>query len=450
MRADVRRPTSRFREAPRQNDDQVMRRRVVVTGLGCVTPLGSDVELAWNRLTEGRSGVRPISLFDASTFPVRIAAEVPDWSLDQLEGEPANAAELPRQTGFAIAAARRAWRHAGLGDRPPEPRRTGVSLGCGEIFPDLCRLGAWIAGAIRDGALSRAELVRLALKQGIVTDEFNCEPGDAVRYVAGLCDAQGPSANFTTACVSSTIALGEASEVIRRGDADIMIAGGAHSMIHALGVSGFHRLSTLSTRNDEPQRASRPFDRDREGFVVGEGAAIVVLEELEHARHRGAEIWGELAGFASTHDAYRISDPLPDGRQAARCIRLALDDARRTIDDVDYVNAHGSGTPANDTAETAAIKAALGKHAYQVPVSSTKSMTGHLTTAGGALEFLFCTLAVRRGVIPPTINYETPDPTCDLDYVPNAARQRTCRHVLNNSFGFGGQNAVLVVSRYDG
>ncbi|MCO6458733.1 MAG: beta-ketoacyl-[acyl-carrier-protein] synthase family protein [Pirellulaceae bacterium] len=427
-----------------------MRRRVVLTGIGCATPLGCGVEGLWDALLRGQSGVGPITLFDAGTFPVRIAAEVQGWDCSQTAQIPACCPRLPRQTHFAVFAAQQALQRAGLPLAELDPRRLGVSLGCGEVFPDLEVLGSLVAESLLEGGLDQGELMRRALLVSQRCDELAFEPGAAAGLVAGWLDAQGPAFNFTTSCISSTIALGAALEAIRRDDADVMLAGGAHSMVHPLGISGFYRLSTLSTRNDEPQRASRPFERDRDGFVVGEGAAVVVLEELEHARRRGAEVWAELTGFASTHDAYRFSDPRPDGEQAARCMTLALRDAAIDAMDIDYINAHGSGTPANDVAETVAIKRALGAGARRVPVSSTKSMTGHLTTACGALELVICALAVRHGAIPPTINFDHPDPLCDLDYVPNTARQLACRHAVNNSFGFGGQNAVMVVSRYAG
>ena len=267
-------------------------------------------------------------------------------------------------------------------------------------------------------------------------------------HLAGLFNAQGPNLNCLTACAASSQAIGEACEIVRRGEADVMLSGGTHSMIHPFGVTGFNLLTALSTRNDEPTRASRPFDNDRDGFVLGEGAAMVVLEELEHARRRGATIHGELLGYGSTADAYRITDTHPEGRGAAACMRLALADAGLGLTDIDYINAHGTSTSVNDQVETLAIKKVFGERAYRIPVSSTKSMMGHLIAAAGATELIVCLLAIRDGILPPTINYETPDPNCDLDYVPNKAREGRCDRALSNSFGFGGQNISLIVGRF--
>jgi 3-oxoacyl-[acyl-carrier-protein] synthase II len=261
-------------------------------------------------------------------------------------------------------------------------------------------------------------------------------------------DAQGPNLNCLTACAASSQAIGEATELVRRGDADVMLSGGTHSMIHPFGVTGFNLLTALSTRNDEPARASRPFDNERDGFVLGEGAAMVVLEELEHAKRRGAKIHGELLGYGSTADAYRITDTHPEGRGAAACITMALKDAGLGTHDIHYINAHGTSTDVNDKVETLAIKKVFGEHAYKIPVSSTKSMMGHLIAAAGATELIVCLLAIRDGMLPPTINYENPDPNCDLDYVPNKSRPGKCDRALSNSFGFGGQNISLIVGRY--
>ena len=424
-----------------------MRRRVVITGAGSISPLGVEVDEVWNRAAGGKSGVGPITIFDATKFPVRIAAEVRNWNPAEMGEGWQRWKDHPRQTQFAIAAALKAFRSAGLSDTAIDPLRMGVYLGCGEIFPDFqttCRRTAEatdIAGFQLDAFLAIA-----AEASGHDSDSL-LEPASAVSSIASILNAQGPNSNFTTACVSSNIALGEAAEVIRRGEADVMFTGGAHSMIHPYGIAGFHRLSTLSTNNADPKGASRPFDLDRDGFVVGEGGILLVLEEFEHARRRGADIWAEVTGWGSSHDAYRITDLEPRARSAVRCIKLAFDDAGLNTDEIDYINAHGSGTVLNDRVETVSLKQAFGERAYRIPISSTKSMTGHLTTACAAMETLLSLMALRRGVVPPTINYETPDPDCDLDYVPNAARDVRCRHVLKNSVGFGGHNVAVVLSR---
>jgi 3-oxoacyl-[acyl-carrier-protein] synthase II len=420
-----------------------VRRRVVVTGLGCITPLGVQLDQVWERLVEGRTG--PITLFDASSYSVRIAAEVRDWHASELEGDFKNWENEARQTGFAVAAAKRAMGIAGLENGQIDPLRFGVYLGCGETYPDFARFGQVLAAAVGNGQFQPRDFVREAQGNGHPAWEIPCEPNLPASYLAGMFNAQGPNANYTAACVSSTQAVGEATDVIRRGEADAMLAGGAHSMIHPFGLSGFIRLSVLSSRNDPT--AMRPFDRDRDGFVVGEGAAVVVLEELEHARKRGAEIWGEIAGYGSSQNAFRITDSHPEGRGISDCVQAALDQARLNPEQIDYVNAHGTGTIENDRVETLGLKRVFGEQAYKVPISSTKSMVGHLTTACGGVELVVCLLTLRHGVVHPTINYEHPDPECDLDYVPNTAREVPCTHILNTNFGFGGQNAAVVVSR---
>ena len=422
-----------------------MRRRVVVTGLGCITPQGVELERVWERLVEGRSGIRPITLFDASSYPVRIAAEVRDWDVSELDGGPKKWENEPRQTGFAVAAAKRAMGMAGLDNGHVDPLRFGVSLGCGETYPDFARFGQVMAAAVGNGKRASNEAIPQGRGNGYPAWEVPCEPNLPASYLAGMFNAQGPNANYTAACVSSTQAVGEATDAIRRGEVDAMLAGGAHSMIHPFGLTGFIRLSVLSSRND--QTAMRPFDRERDGFVVGEGAAVVVLEELEHARKRGAEIWGEIAGYGSSQNAFRITDSHPEGRGISDCVQAALDQARLNPDEIDYINAHGTGTVENDRVETLGMKRVFGDHAYKVPISSTKSMVGHLTTACGGVELVVCLLTLRKGVVHPTINYEHPDPDCDLDYVPNTAREVPCRHILSTNFGFGGQNAAVVVSR---
>jgi 3-oxoacyl-[acyl-carrier-protein] synthase II len=269
-------------------------------------------------------------------------------------------------------------------------------------------------------------------------------------HLASLFNAQGPNINCLTACAASSQAVGEAVEIIRRGEADVMLSGGTHTMIHPFGVTGFNLLTALSTRNDEPKKASRPFDRDRDGFVLGEGSGMVVLEELERAKARGAHIYGEIAGYGSTADAFRITDTHPEGRGAISCIRMAVEDAKANFDEIDYINAHGTSTTVNDKVESLAVKKVFGDRAYKIPVSSTKSMLGHLIAAAGATELIYCILAIRDNVVPPTTNYEHPDPDCDLDYVPNEAREARCDKVLSNSFGFGGQNITLLVERFSG
>jgi 3-oxoacyl-[acyl-carrier-protein] synthase II len=403
----------------------------------------------WKNLTEGRSGIGPITLFDASDFPVRIAAEVTDLEQADFGGQKVDWQEHPRQTRFAVTSAFQAVRSSGITSQVVDPTRFGVYLGCGEIFWDLSQLGPLMANAIREGRFDQRKFFRDAIEKSNGRREENNEPNMPSYCLAGLFDAQGPNLNCVAACASSTQAIGGAAEIIRRGEADAMLAGGAHSMVDPMAMSGLHLLSVLSTDNEKGPAAMRPFDGERSGFVVGEGGAIVVLEELEHARTRGAEILGELTGFASGHDAYRVTDTHPQGRGYVHCIRQALQQGNLNLSDINYINAHGTSTVMNDRIETVALKQAFGQAAYRIPVSSTKSMMGHSTTACGAMEMIVALMAVRTGVIPPTINYEVFDPDCDLDYVPNLAREITCRHVLSNSLGFGGQNAALIVSRFD-
>lgn len=426
-----------------------MRNRVVITGIGCVTPLGSEVGAVWDKLTDGRSGVGRLTLFDASRFPVQIAAEVRDWSIAEVGEDPSQWRHHPRQTLFAVASAINAFRDSQLRPGRIDPLRFGVYLGCGETYQNWDEFVRLVAGSL-DGEQHQPEkFTEQAIRLWRPEDERELELNMPAAHLAARFNAQGPNANCIAACASSSTAIGEAAEMIRDGDVDVMLAGGAHSMIHQFGISGFHRLSALSQRNDDPAHAVRPFDRDRDGFVVGEGAAMVILESLEHAQRRGAEILAELTGYGSAQDAFRVTDAHPEGRGASSCMGLALRDAGVNPNEISYVNAHGTGTVLNDKIETLAIKRIFGDDAYHVPISSTKSMLGHFTTAGGAIELVIGVMAIRSGVLPPTINYETADPECDLDYVPNVARQRSCRHVLSNSFGFGGQNVALVVSHFD-
>jgi 3-oxoacyl-[acyl-carrier-protein] synthase II len=427
-----------------------MRRRVVVTGIGCVTPLGNDVPTLWQNLLAGKSGVGYTTLFDASNFPTRISAEVKNWDLSAVGEDPVRWRHLGRHTRFAIGAARQAVADAGLPATPRDPTRFGVYLGCGEGQQDFDRFAEMMLSGLEGGTFDMVRFTRKGLEILDPSYELEQEPNMPSGHLAAMFDAQGPNFNCLTACAASSQAVGEAAEIIRRGDADIMLSGGTHSMIHPFGVTGFNLLTALSTRNDEPQRASRPFDKDRDGFVLGEGAAMVLLEDLEHAQARAARIYGEIAGYGSTADAFRITDTHPEGRGAAACMRMALADAGLNPGDVQYINAHGTSTDVNDRVESLAIRMVFGADASRVAVSSTKSMTGHLIAAAGATELIVCLLAIRDNVLPPTINYETPDPDCDLDYVPNAARGARCDAAMNNSFGFGGQNITLVVKRFTG
>ena len=429
-----------------------MRRRVVITGVGAVTPLGHTVPDLFTNLLEGKSGVGRITHFDARTFPTTFAAEVKNFDLGRWVKDAGRYLKCGVNTRFALAAGKQALEDANLLDRPGlDPTRLGVYMGSGEGSEDFdtviegCARGADPSGY----RVQTPAFIRTAFDLLDGPREAELEMHTTAGHLANEFDLCGPNFTCLTACAASAQALGEAAEMIRHGDADVMLSGGSHSMIHPFGVTGFNRLTALSQRNDAPHKASRPFDRDRDGFVLGEGAGMLVLEELEHARRRKAPIYAELTGYGTTGDAFRMTDPHPEGRGAVQAMRNALRDAGLAPEDVGYVNAHGTSTAANDEAETAAIKAAFGAHAYACPVSSSKSMLGHLIAAGGAVELIVAILAMRQNVLPPTINYETPDPLCDLDYVPNTAREKSgVRHVLSNSFGFGGQNITLIASRY--
>lgn len=425
-----------------------MRRRIVVTGMGCITPLGTSVETVWSRLLNSESGVAPTTLFDASSFPTRISAEVKNWDLSQVGLDPEEWKLHGRHTRFAIGAAQQAMVGSGLDVAKIDPTRFGIYLGSGEGQQDFERFTQMMVHALEGDQLDLPRFTKKGLEILHPIAELEQEPNMPAGHLASLFGAEGPNLNCLTACAASSQAVGEAVEIIRRGDADVMLSGGTHSMIHPFGVTGFNLLTALSTRNDEPTRASRPFDKDRDGFVLGEGSAMLVLEELEHARRRGAPIHGEIVGYGSTADAFRITDTHPEGRGAASCIRMALADAALNPEAVQYINAHGTSTDVNDRVETLAIKKSLGSHAQRVPISSTKSMMGHLIAAAGATELIICLLAIRDQVVPPTINLDTPDPDCDLDYIPNVARKTRCDVAMNNSFGFGGQNITLLVSRF--
>ncbi|HVU85908.1 MAG TPA: beta-ketoacyl-ACP synthase II [Pirellulales bacterium] len=425
-----------------------MRRRVVVTGIGCVTPLGTDVDTLWRNLRHGESGIGRTTLFDASNFPTKISAEVRDWNVGAVGEDPERWKYQGRHTQFAVGAAKQAMTASGLLDSNIDPGRFGVYLGSGEGQQDFDRFTRMMLSAIEGESLDISKFTQKGLEILNPLTELEQEPNMPAGHLASLFDAQGPNLNCLTACAASSQAVGEAVEIIRRGEADAMLSGGTHSMIHPFGVTGFNLLTALSTHNDAPTKASRPFDMNRDGFVLGEGAGMLVLEELEHARRRGAPIFGEIVGYGSTADAYRITDTHPEGRGAAKCLQMALGDAQLNLDDVDYINAHGTSTEVNDKVESLAIKRVFGDQAFKIPVSSTKSMMGHLIAAAGATELIVCLLAIRDNVLPPTINYETPDPECDLDYVPNQAREVRCDVAASNSFGFGGQNITLIASRF--
>jgi 3-oxoacyl-[acyl-carrier-protein] synthase II len=427
-----------------------MRRRVVVTGMGCVTPVGNSVEETWKALQESKSGIGPITHFDAASFPTTFAAEVKNYDLGRHIPNPERFEFAGRNIHFAIGAADEALRDSGILDSGMDPALFGVYLGAGEGQQDFQLFMKIIAEAQRDGEFDIEKFTKGGLEQLNPRVEIEQEPNMPAGHLASLFDLQGPNLNCLTACAASSQAIGEAAEIIRLGEADAMLSGGAHSMIHPFGVTGFNLLTALSTRNDSPQRASRPFDKNRDGFVLGEGAGMLILEELEHAKKRGARIYGELVGYGSTADAFRITDIHPEGRGAIGCINMALKDAGLNPEDIDYINAHGTSTAVNDRVETMAIKQSLRDYAYKVPVSSTKSMMGHLIAAAGSAEAIVCLLSMRDSLVPPTINYETPDPDCDLDYTPNAAREKKVTRTLSNSFGFGGQNVSLIFSTFKG
>ncbi len=413
-----------------------MARRVVVTGLGCVSPVGNDIHSTWENICAGRSGVGPITAFDASAFKTKIAAEVKGFDPSAFLGRK-EVRRMDRYTQFAVTAAQEAIRNAKLPTPLPSPDRTGVMIGSA-----MGGLGTLIGEL---DVLQRNGPNRVS--PFMVPMMLSDNAGGQVAIHLG---ARGPNHCVVSACASGTNAIGEAAEIIRRGAADVMIAGGAEALIYPIMIAGFSVMGTLSERNDSPAAASRPFDKNRDGFIIGEGAGILILEELESARVRRAPILAELTGYGTTDDAHHISAPLEDGSGAANCMQLALDQAGLSPAAVEYINAHGTSTILNDKSETRAIKNVFGPHAYSVAISSTKSMTGHLLGAAGGIEAVISVLALRDGIIPPTINYETPDPDCDLDYTPNHSRRKTLNVVISNSFGFGGHNAALIFSSLPG
>ncbi len=423
------------------------RRRVVITGMGLITPLGIGVEENWESLVNGRSGIGRLTQFDASGYPTKIAGQVKGFDAEKMVGPRDDLDSLGVHTQFALAAARLAYGDSGLAGRPVDPLRVGVYMGCGEGDPNFMWLAQRICESLQGDQVDMAVFLRRGIEMLNSKKDIEYEPNKPVYHIANIYNAQGPNSNCLTACAASAQAVGEAACMIARGDADIMFAGGAHSMIHPMGLAGFNLLTATSTRNDDPEKASRPFDLKRDGFVLAEGAGILILEEERSARARGAKVYGELLGYGCSADAYRITDIHPEGRGAAQAMGNAIRDAGIRTDEVDYINAHGTSTQINDKVETLAIKKVFGEHSKRVAVSSTKSMMGHLIAAAGVVEAAVCLLAIGRGVIPPTINQDFPDPDCDLDYVPNAAREADVRIALSNSFGFGGQNVCLVLAR---
>jgi 3-oxoacyl-[acyl-carrier-protein] synthase II len=410
-------------------------RRVVITGMGVVTSMGCDVETFWRNLVNGKSGISPVTHFDASGVPSRIGAEVRDFDTAPYFANHRDAKRADRYIGFSVAASKMAVTQSGLDFSSGDPGRAGAFLGTGIGGLRLIDEGI---GALRSGGYGK-------LSPFIIPMMIGNAAGGIVAMDLGI---TGPNFCVTSACASGTHAIGEAWKTIKFGDADVMIAGGSESIIMYIAYAGFSKMRALSLRNDDPEGASRPFDRDRDGFVMGEGAGVVVLEEYEHARRRGADILCELSGYGTSADAFHPTIPHPEGRGASECMDRALARAGLNPNQIDYINAHGTSTPQGDFAETLAIKRSFGDHAKDgLAISSTKSMTGHLLGAAGGVELAACVLALRDGVVPPTINLDNPDPDCDLDYVPNEARELNCSAILSNSFGFGGTNASLVVER---
>lgn len=424
------------------------RRRVVVTGMGAVTPLGHSMLETWRQVLEGKSGVGPISLFDASAFPTRIAAEVKGFDFSKWIARNSLLRNAKRNSQFALAACQEALSDAGLDRVEMDKRRLGLYFAAGDNGIEVNALARAFFEASRSGnGLNLAAYFSKSMERLNGNTQVEQEPFRTLTHLIRFFGIKGPASNCLTACAASAQAVGEGMELIRRGDADWVMAGGAHSMIHPFGLAGFCLLTTLSTRNDEPERASRPFDRGRDGFVLAEGGVCLLLENYDTAVKRKAKIYGEIIGYGSTADAYRLTDSHPDGRGAVQAMEKALQDSGLKPEEIGYINAHGTSTAINDYVETVAIKKVFGDRAYQIPVSSTKSMSGHLIAAAGALECAFSLLALRDGKLPPTVNYEEKDDQCDLDYIPNHARETQVLTAMSNSFGFGGQNIVLVVRR---
>jgi 3-oxoacyl-[acyl-carrier-protein] synthase II len=430
--------------------------RVVITGIGIVCPLGNDVDTMWKGILKGKSGVDKTTIFDASTFPTTFDAEVKDYDLSKHTKNFELHKDSDRGSAFVIGATIEACRQAKIDADTDELNdgidrsRLGIYLGAGEGSVDNDTFFEAIAKAWNDEErqMNWAKWAEISFSKMNPMYELEQEPNMPVAHIAILTGARGPTRSCLTACAASTQAVGEAMKIIQRGDADVMIAGGAHSMIHPLGLTGFNRLTALSTRNDSPQTASRPFTISRDGFILGEGAAVLIIESLTSAKKRGVEILAEVIGYGSSSDAFRVTDMHEEARGAIQAMTAAMEDAGINYEDIDYINTHGTSTAENDSIETKAIKAVFKDKAKQTPASSIKSMMGHLIGAAGAAELITCVLAIRDGILPPTINLNDPDPQLDLDYVPNEPRKAKVDIAMNESFGFGGQNNVVIIKRY--
>ncbi|RUM87676.1 MAG: beta-ketoacyl-[acyl-carrier-protein] synthase II [Thermovibrio sp.] len=412
-----------------------MERRVVITGMGVVSPVGSTVEKFWENIVKGKSGIGRITKFDPEGYPVQIAAEVKDFD-PNLYFDKKEVRRTDPFIQFAVGASAQAVEDSGLDGADIDRTRVGVLIGSG--------IG---------GLTTIEQQLKILWEKGPRRVSPYCVPMEIINMASGLVSIRfgfkGPNLSVVTACATGTHAIGEAFRIIQRGEADVMVAGGTESAITPLSIAGFAAARALSTQNDEPERASRPFEKNRNGFVMGEGAGILILEELEHAKRRGAKILAEVVGYGTSGDAYHMTAPAPEGEGAARAIENAIRDAGIRPEDIDYINAHGTSTKFNDLFETMAIKRVFGEHAYRVKISSIKSMIGHLLGAAGGVEVVSSVKTIETGIIPPTINYEEPDPECDLDYTPNEAAKADVRYVLKNSFGFGGTNACLILKRYE-
>jgi len=426
-------------------------KRVVITAMGTVNPLGHDVESTWQAMLACKHGFSRTELFEAATFPSNFSAQVKGYDLAKDVADPARHAHAGRHCVFAIGAASQAWRQSGLaGLDGLDKSRVGIYLGSGEGSLDFENFTSLMVDAWQGDHVDTRKWAELAFQRMDLYRETEQESNMVLAHLAAEFGVSGPAFNVLTACAASTQAIGEGTLQLRRGGVDVVITGGAHSMIHPYGVTGFNRLTALSVRNDEPATASRPFDMTRDGFVLGEGASILILEDYDFAKARGAKMLAEVVGYGASADAFRITDQDPEGDGAATAMRAALADAGMKPEEIDYISAHGTATKQNDQVETKAVKAVFGDYAPRLPISSVKSMIGHLIAAAGATELITCVLAIRDQILPPTINYNVKDPDCDLDYVPNEPRRARVERVMSNSFGFGGQNNSLIITRCQG